>query len=97
MLEKKHKRWALSALAGVIAAFFIAKGERVTQAIGAFVATLSAMDASTFGIMAGVILGVFAQIIAWVYKHKNHMLLKELAEKGDVAAVESILQEDDMQ
>ena len=95
MLEKKTKFW-LSALAAAIAAFFIAKGERVTQAIGAFVATLGAMDASTFGIMAGVILGVFAQVIAWVYKHKNHMLLKELAEKGNVAAVESILQEDDM-
>lgn len=95
MLEKK-KLW-LSALAAVVIAFIVAKGERVTQAIGAFVAALGAMDASQFGIFAGVILGVIAQVIAWVYKHKNHMLLKAQLEQGNLSGAKAILNEDDLQ
>ncbi|EGR3042606.1 hypothetical protein DBT73_RS21590 [Vibrio parahaemolyticus] len=95
MLEKK--RFWLSALAAALIAFLVAKGERVTQAIGAFVAALGAMDASTFGIVAGVFLGVIAQVITWVYKHKNHQLLKEQLEKGNFNSAKAILNEDDMQ
>ncbi|MDC5738593.1 phage holin family protein [Vibrio europaeus] len=94
MLEKK--KLVLSALAAALIAYLVSKGERVTQAIGAFVATLGAMDASTFGIVAGVFLGVVAQVITWIYKHKNHMLLKEKLEQGNHVAAEVILKEDDM-
>ena len=94
MLEKKKKIF-WSVLAAAIAGFLVAKGERVTQTIAAIVSALGALDASTFGIYSGVILGTIAQIVAWFYKHRNHQLLKQIAENETAQKLEKLLEEDD--
>ena len=94
MMDKKKKIF-WSVLAAAITAFLVAKGERVTQAIAAIVSALGALDASTFGIYSGVILGTFAHLVAWFYKHKNHLLLKQIAENEKAQKLETLLKEDD--
>jgi len=55
MLEKKQL-W-LTALAGVVAAFFIAKGEKVTQFFAGCVTVLGAFSVSEWGVIGGLMLG----------------------------------------
>ncbi|HCG7105038.1 TPA: hypothetical protein NJ322_004339 [Vibrio parahaemolyticus] len=91
MLEKKQL-W-LTALAGVVAAFFIAKGEKVTQFFAGCVTVLGAFSVSEWGVIGGLFLGLASFILTWVYKHKNHEVLKAKVASGE--PLEALLDEDD--
>ncbi|MCL9783647.1 phage holin family protein [Vibrio sp. S4M6] len=91
MLEKKQL-W-LTALAGGVASFFIAKGEKVTQFFAWLSAFLGAFSVSELGVIGGLVLGLASFFLTWTYKHKNHTLLKSKIERGE--SVEAFLDEDD--
>lgn len=91
MLERKQL-W-LTALAGVVAAFFIARGEKVTQFFAGWVTVLGAFSVSEWGVIGGLFLGLASFILTWVYKHKNHEVLKSKVASG--VPLETLLEEDD--
>lgn len=91
MLEKK-RLW-FPAIAGVIAAFFVFKGDRLTTFLGGVVVFFGAFSVNEIGIIFGIVLGVFSFALTWYYKEKNHRLL-ELKLK-DMTSVSALLAEDD--
>ncbi len=91
MLKNKHL-W-LTAVAGVVGAFFIAKGEKVTQFFAGWVALLGAFSVSDWGVIGGLFLGLSSFILTWVYKQKNYEVLKHKVESGE--HIEALLDEED--
>lgn len=91
MLEKKRLWFA--ALAGVVAAFFVFKGDRLTAFFGGIAAFFGAFSVNELGVIVGIVLGVCSFVLTWYYKEKNHQLLEaKLKTQGSVSA---ILSEDD--
>ncbi|TDE19272.1 hypothetical protein E1100_25775 [Vibrio owensii] len=91
MLER-NKLW-LTALASAFAAFFIARGEKLTQFFAGWATVLGAFSVSEWGVIGGLILGFASFILTWVYKHKNHEVLKTKVANGE--PVKALLEEDD--
>ncbi|GEM_PF-4453528 len=89
----KNKRLWLSLVAGAIAAFFITRGEKVTQFFAGFATVLGAFSVSEWGVIGGLILGFASFILTWVYKQKNHEVLKAKVTMGE--SVGALLNEDD--
>lgn len=84
----KKKRLWFTAAAGVIAAFFAFKGDRLTVFFGGVAAFFGAFSVNELGIIMGVILGICSFLLTWYYKEKNHRLLEsKLKNQGSVSAI----------
>ncbi|OSI58431.1 HP1 family phage holin, partial [Bradyrhizobium canariense] len=81
MLEKKHKRWALSALAAALIAFIVAKGDRITAAIGSFTAAMGALGWSELSMIVGITCTILTFVITntvnFVFRKKEFELKRE--------------------
>lgn len=83
MLEKKNL-W-LTALAGAVTAFFVAKGDKLTQFFAATATFFGAFSVNEFGIIAGVVLGVMSYFTGLYFKIVNRRdLLKKLENGGEM-------------
>jgi len=92
MFKKSKKLWG-AVILGFIAAFFIAKGDKLTSSIAALTTFLGAFSVSDLGIIAGIVLGIITYITNLYFKWANHKaLMKNL---NSVNAVGAILNEDD--
>ncbi|MBD1559485.1 hypothetical protein HC752_21315 [Vibrio sp. S9_S30] len=87
MLEKK-KFW-LSALAGVVAAFIVAKGDKITAAIGSLTATMGALGLSQWSMIIGIactlLTFVITNVVNIIYKRKALAVLEKNAQNGSSA------------
>jgi uncharacterized membrane protein (DUF485 family) len=92
MLERK--KMILAALATAIATFFIVRGNKVTSFFAGITTAMGAFSVSEWGVVGGLILGVASFILTWVYKERNHQLLKHNLENGE--SVEAVLDSDDV-
>ena len=54
---------------------------------------LGAFSVSEWGVIGGLMLGLASFILTWVYKHKNHEVLKAKVASGE--PLEALLDEDD--
>ncbi len=90
MLGKQTKFFAV-ALAGVVATFFAAKGDKVTQFFAGWTALFAAFTVNELCMVFGALLGFASFILSWVYKQKylEALRLKEKsAAKGLIEDVE---------
>lgn len=87
MLEKK-KFW-LSALAGVVVAFIVAKGDKITAAIGSLTATMGALGLSQWSMIIGIactlLTFVITNVVNIIYKRKALAVLEKNAQSGNSA------------
>lgn len=92
MLKKKTILVAL-ALAGAIAAFFYAKGDKITQVIGSITAAIGTLGLNEIALYVGIVFTVLSYIthtlLTWYYKHERHKMLK--AALVDGASIEQFL------
>ncbi|EJL6636807.1 hypothetical protein ACPFUK_003357 [Vibrio cholerae] len=95
MLENK-KFW-VSALAGVVIAFIVAKGDRVTQFFGGVTAALGVIGLDKVALIVGIFFTVLSYItstyINWRWKSARHELLKEHLANGE--PITSLLDSED--
>lgn len=91
MLSKK-RLW-FTAIAGVIAAFFAFKGDRLTAFFGGVAAFFGAFSVNDLGVIVGIILGICSFGLTWYYKEKNHRLLESKLNRQ--SSVSAILEQDD--
>lgn len=90
MLEKKST-W-LSALAGVLIAIIVAKGDRITAAVGSLTATMGALGLSQWSMIIGIFCTVatffITNIVNFIFKKKELALKKEeMLNNGGAAAL----------
>ena len=90
---RRNKYLCFGVVAAGLATFFITKGDRVTQWFAGFITLFSALNINELGIVIGLLLGISSFILTWVYKHKNHQLLKSQIENGE--EIKALLDEDD--
>ncbi|NGZ17544.1 hypothetical protein G6Z94_09325 [Vibrio aestuarianus] len=91
MLEKKNL-W-LTALAGAVAAFFVAKGDKLTQFFAGWATVLGAFSVNEWGVIAGIFLGFVSYFTGLYFKVANRKsLLKKLDNGG---AMEVLLDEEE--
>lgn len=87
MLEKK-KFW-LSALAGVVVAFIVAKGDKITAAIGSVTATMGALGLSQWSMITGIactlLTFIITNVVNIIYKRKALAVLEKNAQSGNSA------------
>lgn len=95
MLERKTL-W-LSALAAALLAFFVSKGDRVTQIMGGVTAFLGTLGLDGIALVVGIVCTIlsliFSTFLNWHFKNKRHNLLREHLASGD--SIESFLDRED--
>ena len=91
-MHKRKTIWRV-ALAGTLATFFAFKGEKITQIFAGWTFVIGSLSVSEIGVIGGLVLGVASFVLTWVYKHKNHHVLKTRVQQGQ--AVTGLLNEDD--
>ncbi|HFQ5115503.1 TPA: HP1 family phage holin [Vibrio vulnificus] len=90
MLESK-KLW-ISALAGVVIAFLIAKSDKITQFFGGLTAAMGMMGLDRIALLVGILFTVLSYITStflnWHFKNKRHRLLEsKLATSESIASI----------
>jgi uncharacterized membrane protein len=87
MLNKK-KVW-LSALAAVVITFIVAKGDRVTAAIGSLTATMGALALNQWSMIIGIactlLTFVITNVVNIVYKRKALAILEKNTQSSNSA------------
>ncbi|MGI9835689.1 HP1 family phage holin [Vibrio vulnificus] len=92
-----NKKFWLSALAGVVITFLIAKGDRITQFFGGLTAALGVIGLDKVALIVGIFFTVLSYItttlLNWHYKNERHKLLKEHLANGE--AISSFIDNED--